>query len=319
MSVYTDMLRAEAIALAGPPKPKLTPEQAFWLEPPIVTELKPEPVNPETIRRLWLPWIRDWYGDEKYYEMEGCHKHGGTWECPEGERHRFPRACSLTTCPIHGPRKLKKFWMKRLKNMRGPLILAEWRPAREAKDFADIRDQGEKWRRGKLEGGAHWVRYERRDRVLVPVMLFVLQEGARMPEGLTIIGDGETSEGALRWLQQHYLEELALAESAEEMAMIIDAMHRLQPFGPDRQRWAEQADEYHQNMHGEVSPKADNTTFYTEEDGKDSMVRKSTSPPARQPVKCPIHGVPMNYLGMVGPLSEFTYDPKYDTWVQYRE
>jgi hypothetical protein len=313
MSVYTEMLRAEAIALAGPPKPKLTPEQAFWLEPPKVAEPEPEPVIPEAIRRLWLPWIRDCYGDEKYYELEGCNKHGGTWQCPEGERHRFPRACSLTTCPIHGPRKLKKFWMKRLKNMRGPLILAEWR--RESRDFADIRDQGEKWRRGKLEGGAHWVRYERRDRVLVPVMLFVLQEGARMPDGLTIARDGETNEGALRWLQQHYLEELALAENAEEMAMIIDAQHRLQPFGPDRKRWEEK--ESHEHFAAaETEPIRLSDPI---ESGEDTRVRKSTSSSSKQPVLCPIHGVPMKYLGFVGPLSEFTYDPKYDTWVQYRE
>jgi hypothetical protein len=140
------------------------PEALFFLHgfAPIPEGLPPPPSDPEELRQRWLPHVKNWFGEEKYYELEGCHKHGGTYLCPAGgERHRFGRPCNLTTCPIHGPRKLRRQWMRRLKNLRGPLVLAEWRPAApyegDLDDFAGIRKQGEKWRRGKISGGAHWV------------------------------------------------------------------------------------------------------------------------------------------------------------------
>jgi hypothetical protein len=103
-----------------------------WLTKPPPAQPDPTP-DPEAIRERWLPLIKEWYGEsDKYYELASCHKHGGTYECPYGEKHRFPRACNLTSCPIHGSRKLKRSFKKKLKYLSGPLTLAEWRPRKRA-------------------------------------------------------------------------------------------------------------------------------------------------------------------------------------------
>jgi hypothetical protein len=293
------------------------PEALFFLHgfAPTPEGLPPPLPDPEAMRIAWLPWVKDWYGDEKYYELEGCHRHGGTYECPAGgERHRFPRACNLTTCPVHGSRKLKRAWMKRLKHMAGPLVLAEWHPPVPTDDFAGIRKQAEKWRRGKIEGGAHWVRYARDESGnLTTLMLFVLQEVENLPLELTIVRAGVTNDDALAWLQRHYTDECALAQSRDEMVTIMEAQHRLQPFGPDRKRWEEKSE----HEHSESTPRAEVEFLHLDDSTNYLGVETQPRPAPTKQVLCPIHGVPMKYLGLIGPLSEYTYDPKYDTWVQY--
>jgi hypothetical protein len=144
-------------------------------------------------------------------------------------------------------------------------------------------------------------------------MLFVLQEVENLPLELTIVRAGVTNDDALAWLQRHYIDECALAATRNEMVTIMEAHHRLQPFGPDRKRWEEKTE----HAHSEPETRAESGDSDPNEDTHTLRDRNSTSAPAKQPVLCPIHGVPMKYLGLVGPLSEYTYDPKYDTWVQY--
>jgi hypothetical protein len=125
-----------------------------------------------------------------------------------------------------------------------------------------------------------------------------------------------TNEDALAWLQRHYLEEIATAETGEEVVMILNAQHRLQPFGPDRKAWAEKPEESPHGAHGEPEDPPERWES-APKDQEDSRCRNSPPKPARKPVLCPIHRVEMEYLGFVGPLSEFTYDRQYDTWVQW--
>jgi hypothetical protein len=289
---------------------------AGWAARPQVEEINLPPADPEDIRQRWPPLIKQWYGEsDKHYELAGCHKHGGTYECPHGERHRFPRACALTSCPIHGPRKLKRSWKKKLKHLPGPLTLAEWRPeSNQGLDFTTIRKAAEKWRRKRITSGVHWVRYERRNRVLTPVMLFVLPE-YEPTYGLTVISDSATNDDALRWLQQQYLDELSLTETAEELATILEAQHRLQPFGADSAKWKEKGEEDNQDLHCESRAQADIEFLHQETHIDPSGVETQRPAAPRKTVMCPIHHVEMKYTGIVGPMSEYKYLPRYDTWV----
>jgi hypothetical protein len=276
---------------------------------------RPSP-NPEELRRRWLPWVEYWYGPEKARDFQGCLKHGMTYECPTGgERHRFGRPCSLTTCPTHGLRKLTRSWMKKFKHLDGPLVLAEWRPTTpyqgDKNDFAGIRKQGEKWRRSKIEGGGHWVRYERKPGgSLGTVMLFWLQEAVHIPGDLKVVAHGAGNRDALEWLKRHHLDEIDCAENHEEMAMIMSAEHRLQPFGPDRTRWKEQPQQ-HSHESESSEPGATSAPKSKEGDaGSDYRCRNSPSGDGKREVICPIHGTPMRSLGFIGRLHEYTYDAR---------
>jgi hypothetical protein len=297
-----------------------TNERAFFLDwwpvEPSVQE-SPPPPDPEAVRERCLPLIKQWYGEsDKYYELGSCHKQGMTYECPHGEKHRFPRACALTSCPIHGPRKLKRSWKKKLRHLPGPLVLAEWRPSEtDASDsFSAIRKAAEKWRRKRITSGVHWVRYERKGDTLSALMLFVLPE-YEPTDGLTVISDGATNDAALRWLQRHYLAELTLAETAEELATILEAQHRLQPFGADSKKWKERGEEYDQDLHGESTAQADVEFLHLENSTDPLGVETQRPAPPRKPVMCPIHHVEMKYTGIIGPMSEYRYVPEYDCWV----
>ncbi|MPZ48902.1 MAG: hypothetical protein GEU75_06270 [Dehalococcoidia bacterium] len=198
--------------------------------------------DPETLRHRLADGMERLQGWQKASDMRQCGERFRVRRCANGHYPAFPLSCGSQICSNCGPRKLARDW-RQLLHLPDDLRLFELRSLTDYDGssgfFNTIRARFAKWRHGKVLNAVYGVRLERAPEGVRPVVLLILPEGETLPEGgrafdMRVVAEGATSEDALGWLQEHYLDESAAWETEEELEVLLTESkkrRRFQSFG----------------------------------------------------------------------------------------